>query len=516
MSLRELAGRVAGTRDLLPQRLCEWLDRPARPFAIVMGWIGSTILFLLVATGLGGPTEGDSSEVVYGTWAIAHGHLGCVYPVIAPHLPLGLADPFALAAPFYPILAGLTAAILRIGHSAPYPTAHALGPGCIHGFTLAYHWSSVSSAILPTVRLGYLTWIAVLSGASYIVRATPRRGTRWEVAMTFVLAVTPPVVMCITYYFHPQDLLAMGLILLGLGALVRGRISASGVWLGLALTAQQFAVLVVATVVVSLVLAQRKELTKFIMGVAVAVLVVSGPFVAASGLRAVRTVLLGSSRVGSDISAYGGTIVFSLGLRGVPDFLVARVVPIIASAVLAWIVMRTPNIRKSPTHIVVALATAALLCRLIFEVNLFGYYFMASVVGLVICEVLRGQFGRDSLAFAGLFLVGMNPEHIAFISNLTSYGLSLYYDLPIVVLGLGVLVFLYETARRRFAPTFVVWLVLVTMAGQTHLFHRYNPFWAFPVWAWQIVLVGYLVVIVVRRLRGAVSQENRVEELATA
>ena len=513
MSLRGLAGRVVETRDLLPRRLCAWLDRPVRPFAIVMGWIGSTILFLLVATGLGGPTEGDSSEVVYGTWAIAHGHLGCVYPVIAPHLPLGLANPFALAAPLYPVLAGLVAAALRIGHAVPYPSAHALGPACVHGFTQAFHWSASSAAIMPTVRLGYLAWLVVLAGASYLVRATPRRGTRWEVAMMFVLAVTPPVVMCITYYFHPQDLLAMGLVLLGTGALLRERTVASGVWFGLALTAQQFAILAIVAVVAVMALTRWRSLGRLLVGAAAAVLVVDGPFVAVSGLRAVKTVLLGSSRVGSAISAHGGTVVFALGLRGIPDFLVARVAPIVAGAIVAWLVTRATRERPLRPDVVVAVVTATLLCRLIFEVNIFGYYFMASAIGLVLLEVVRGQFGRDVLALAGLFVVGMNPEHIALISNLTTYGLSLYYDLPIVVLGLGVLVFIYETARRRFSPTLVVWLVLVTMAGQTHLFHRYDPFWAFPEWAWQIVLVGYLVVIVARRLRGAVSQEARAEEL---
>ncbi len=510
MSALSLLGRLAETRAVLARRVVARLDRPVRPFALVMGWIGSTVLFLLVATGLGGPTEGDSSEVVYGTWAIAHGHLGCVYPVVAPHLPLGLADPFALAAPLYPILAGVVAAVLRIGHTVPFPSGHALGPDCVHGFTLAFRWSSVSGAILPTVRLGYLTWVVVLAGATYLVRGTSRRGTGWEVATGFLLAVAPPIVMCITYYFHPQDLLAMGLVLFGLGATVRDRTLAAGVWLGLALTAQQFAVL---AIVALLVLVGRARVVRLLAGVAAAVLVVDGPFVAVSGFRAVKTVLLGSSRVGSDIAAHGGTVVFSLGLTGIPDFLLARVTPIVAAALVAWLVGRTTTARPLRPYLIVAAVTAALSCRLVFEVNLFGYYFMACAVGLLLGEVLRGQVGRDVLAFAGLFVVGMNPEHIALISNLTTYGLSLYYDLPIVVLGLGVLTLLYDAVRRRFSPTLVLWLALVTLAGQTHLFGRYNPYWSFPEWAWQIVLVGYLVAILARRLRWAASEEAPVEEL---
>lgn len=490
------------TRPLLPRAWCARLDRPVRPVAILLGWIGSTLTFVLVATALGGPTEGDSSEVVYGSWAVAHGHLTCVYPVIAKNLPLGLANPFALAAPLYPLLSGAVAWVLRIGHTVPFPGPHALGPGCAHGFTAMYHWSTASSVVLPTVRIGYVTWLVLLAGVAYLVRATSLRGTGWEVLTGFLVALTPPVVMCLTYYFHPQDLLAMGLVLAGTGALLRGRDVLGGVLLGLSLTSQQFAILAVVALVVLL---GRTRAVRVGAAAAVAIAVVDVPFIAVSGLRAVKTVLLGSSRVGSAISAHGGTVAFSLGLTGVPDFLLARIAPIAAAAlVAAWARRRRWGVTLAP-DLVVAVVTAALLSRLVFEVNLFGYYFMASLVGVALLEALRHQVGRDVLALLGLFVVELNPEHIALISNLTSYGLSLYFDLPIVVLALGVLLLLYDALRRRLSPGLVAWIAFVALAGETHLWHRYDPVWNLPEWAWQIVLVGYLLVIVARRLHATLA-----------
>ncbi len=484
-------------RQTLPSAFVERLNRPVRGFAVVTGWIGSTVLFLLVATGLGGPTEGDSAEVVYGTWAVAHGHLACVYPGTGGHLPQGFASPFALAAPLYAVVSGIVSAVLRIGHGVPFPSSSALGPGCARGFDAMYHWSTVSSAIIPTVRVGYVTWVVLLAGVAYVVRSTSLRGTGWEVLVGFLVAVAPPVVMCLTYYFHPQDLLAMALVLLAVGAWLRGHVLASGIALGLAVTSQQFSVL---AVVVLLVLCERAVLVRFAVGLAATVVAVDGTFVLASGWHAVKTVLLGSSRVGSSVTAHGGTVVFALDLKGVVAFMVARVAPIVAAALVAWIVRRW--VGRTPLAVLGAL-TAAMLCRLVFEVNLFGYYFMAVTVGIALIEVTRRQIGRDALALVGLLVVAFDPEHVALVANLTTYGLSVYYDLPIAVFALGVAVLLVDVVRRRPSVALLAWLGFVALAGEAHLWHRYYPVWNLPEWAWQVVLVPFAGVVVARRLLGA-------------
>src|ERR1035438_9457021 len=50
--------------------------------------------------------------------------------------------------------------------------------------------------------------------------------------------------------FHPQDLLAMGLILCGVASVLRDRWVLAGVLMGLALTSQQFSILVLVVLLV--------------------------------------------------------------------------------------------------------------------------------------------------------------------------------------------------------------------------------------------------------------------------
>lgn len=501
--------RLANSRSMAGPRLRARLNRPVRPLTIVMGWVGSTILFLLVATALGGPTEGDSSEVVYGTWAVQHGHLDCVYPVVGSHVPFGLADPFALAPPLYPLLSGVVAALLRIGHAAPFPSAHALGLSCNRGFSEMYHWSIRASAILPTVRLGFLSWIAILAGVAFLVRSSDRRDTGWEVLASFALALVPPVVMCLTYYFHPQDLLALACVLFGVGMTLRNRPVAAGVCLGLALTAQQFSIL--ATIVL-VILLERRNLGRLLLGTVAAVAIIDGPFIALSGLRAIKIVLLGSSRVGSSITPHGGTVVFSLGLTGIPDFLVARILPIVVAIVVALAVRRARRgVPLSPAGLV-SVVGVGLLCRLVFEVNIYGYYLMATIVMVMLVDVLRGQVGRDVLALGGLFLVYFDPEHIALVSNLTPYGLAVYYDIPIVVGALGVAIFVYDAVRRRNVTLDALWLALVALTGETRLWGHYYPVWNLPEWAWQVIIVGYALVVMARRLASFMVRDPELED----
>lgn len=510
--------RLATTRSFIPAPVRARLSRSVRPATILLGSIGATLIFLLIATALGGPTEGDSAEVVYGTWAVAHWHLACVYPVSRNVPNFVLANPFALAAPLYPLLSGAIAAVLRVGHLSPFPNDRMLGPNCSHGFTALYHWSTTSSAILPTVRLGYVTWLILLSGVVFTLRATRARNTGFEVLAGPIVALVPPVAMCLTYFFHPQDLLAEGLILFAAGAFFRRWWVLCGALSGLALTSQQFAVL---AVVVLVILVEREAVLAVLVSMVAVVAVIDGPFVLVSGERALRTALLGSSRVGSAIVSHGGTVLFATGATGVVAFLVSRVVPVVAAAALAFWGRRQGARPRDPAFVTGLVATA-LWTRLVFEINLFGYYFMATVVTLVVLEMLRGDLGRDVVAFVGLLLVGMNPEHIAFISNLTSYGLTLYNDLPIVVGALGVAVLLYDIGRRRaLVIADLAWVGFVALTGESNLWHRYYPVWDLPTWAWQIVLVGYLGVILARRLAATTRQsqdsgtEGRLEDATT-
>lgn len=493
------------------------LDRSVRPFYLVLSWIGATVVFLAFSVLLGGPTEGDASEVVYGTWAVAHGRLACVYP--AHQVISGLGNPFTLAAPLYGFISGALAFLLRIGHSVPFPGSRALGPNCSNGFRAMFHWSIKASAIVPTIRLGYIVWLVLLAGVVAVVRASGRGRDLWEVAAVFAVALAFPVEMCLTYYFHPQDVLAMGLVLLALAGFLRGRWVWCGVALGLAVCSQQFAVLAAVPLVV---LAPRGAWTRMIPGAAVVVAVVDGAVLAATGGRGVETVLLGSSRVGQAIRSHGGTVVATTGLHGVALFVVARLAPIAVGAALALWARRRCAASPRPELVVVVVA-AGVLARLVFEENIYGYYFMAFAVALVVLEVVRRRCRRSVLAWFALLAVGFEPEHVAFTSNLTSYGLNLYWAIPIVLLAAGVLVLVADLARRRINPGLFAWVVFVLLTGETKLFNRLNPLVNIPEWAWQVVLVGMGIALLIPDLRSsatfspsfAVVEESRSDVDAT-
>lgn len=464
-----------------------------RAFWLALGYLTATMLFLGLSALLGGPTEGDAAEVVYGTWAVAHGRLACVYPATPHHAIAGLANPFTLAAPFYAVVSGAFAALLRIGHAVPFPTSTMLGPNCSNGFDAMFHWSVTSSSIEPTVRLGYLVWLVLLVGVVSIVRAAGRGKTGWEVAAVLAVALTFPVEMCLTYYFHPQDDLALGLILIGTALLLRGRWLWCGVLLGLALCSQQFALLAAAPL---FVLAPRAARWRVAVGVAVSLLLVDGSIVIAAHGRGVKTVLLGSSRAGQNIRPHGGTVLSATGLHGIALFAVSRVMPVVAAVLIAyWVERRMSSAWRRP-DLVVAVVAAGLLMRLVFEENIFGYYFVAVAVGLVVLDAVRRELRGELLAWFGLLTVAFIPEHVALTSNLTSYGLNLYYAIPIVVLAVGVVAMVIDAVHRRVRPYMVAWLLVVLLAGQSKLWGRQLPLINWSEWVWQVIVVGTALALV--------------------
>jgi hypothetical protein len=98
---------------------------------------------------------------------------------------------------------------------------------------------------------------------------------------------------------------------------------------------QRFVIL--AAIPLALVFPRERRVV-FVAGfVGIFALVVTPLAIATSG-RVLHWVLLGTSRAGAaGVAGAGGTVVFSAGLHGVALFLLARITPLAAAAVLlAW------------------------------------------------------------------------------------------------------------------------------------------------------------------------------------
>jgi Glycosyltransferase family 87 len=199
-----------------PDRLGRWLQGPVGIWALRAVALG--FILLIITTG---HTQIDRAEVAAPAQAIAGGHLDQAY-VAVPHRP---DQPPALQAPGFPLLAGLAMAI----------------------------WDGV---VGPDGAAGALTF-AGFAAAGLVLFAGARvagigdRGRRREVAFLIAMAVTPFFREALGNYYHPEDVLALGFLLLSLALVGDRRWLGAGVCLGLAVGCKQWALLALPPLIVT-------------------------------------------------------------------------------------------------------------------------------------------------------------------------------------------------------------------------------------------------------------------------
>jgi hypothetical protein len=406
-----------------------------------LSWLASTVLFVGIVDWLRGPAYGDAFLSTYSSWAVAHGQLACAFPSSATTTP-----------PVYPLLAGGIAAATRIGHSVAFPPKAALGPSCTHAFGAYNAWAGRANVELTTLRIGFVAWLVLLAGVVALLRASGRGRRGWEPATVLVVACLPPVWLCIENYFHPQDLLAFGLALASLACARRNAWVGAGILMALALLSQQFVLLVALPLVV---LAPRSQRTRFAVAGLVTGALVALPLVVASSGHATRNVLIGTGD-----SAYNqGTLLAELRLQGALLFMVARLVPLLLSLLLAvWVVRRLGRRRALEPVPLLSLIALSLSLRLVFDSSLYGYYFMAIAVALVVLVVVGGRLGPVLPAW--LLLVSL----VFTVGSASSVVLSRVW---------------WEHDLRHALPPAVLVLALVIGAI---LLVRHGPTWRLLVW----------------------------------
>lgn len=371
-----------------------WLDKPLSGWWCTLGWVFASVVFLSVVHLLRGPSLGDSDESIYSTWAIAHGHFSCAY------VP-GNTDSFPFKAPLYPILSGALAALTRIGSSIPFPSQADLGPHCSAAVSSISKWYVHAGALTPTVNLGLFTWFALLAGLVAFLRASGRGRCRWEPVVLVFAACAPPIFMAVQRFAHPEDLLAMGLSLSGLACVLRRRWVWAGVLLGFAVMTQQFALLVLVPVVIVAPSYQRVRVAVAAVGASALLLV---PLSVETSGRVIKA-LVGPGYQSSTLR----TVVSTMDLHGLPLFVLSRLMPIVLSAVLAtWAIHRLGRTVLDPLPLA-SLVGTSLSFRLVFEVNLYGYYFMAVAIILILLDVIRGRISVYVVAWIVLIAVPFYP-----------------------------------------------------------------------------------------------------------
>ena len=195
---------------------------------------------------LGGPAEGDASDSLYSTWAIAHGHLACAYsPITTHHIP-SIAQAQHLHRPF-----GRSSLVLLI-RSYESVTTFRSHPRARSARTALPRWSRCTAGQSnPMLRCPRFVSATSAGSSSWpewwrccgprdvgVVDGNRRRFCSWRV-------FRPCWRRCVDY-FHPQDLVAMGLILGGLGVCAAGVVDLGWRFGRTRFTTQQFALLVMA------------------------------------------------------------------------------------------------------------------------------------------------------------------------------------------------------------------------------------------------------------------------------
>ena len=390
------------------------LDRKISFLTIALVFVAGFAYFWVITRLNGGPSAGDSGETLNTTWAVAHGRFACAYP---PHNEWGL--PFA--APLYPLLSGFVAWVLRIGSRVPFPSTAAMGLHCATANKAITVWAISTRSLEPTLWIGLLTWLALACGVLYWFWVWQGRWTLRALGALVAIALAPTTLFPVWSYFHPQDILAVGLAFVGLAAVSRGQWYVGGMWLGAGFLAQQFVLLAIA----ALFVLAGTMVWRYVAGVATAVLGVGIPLLALTkGTSAVAT-FIGSGNGFINPSSILG----ELGISNHRWVVVLRVLTIIVTMVIAWWAGRRPSYRGTPRQLV-SVVGLAFITRLAFEANMYDYYVLAASVFVILVTFVVGR----NWSFAAIWLVGSsilltaNP-----LTERLSQGLPMWFQTLMVV-----------------------------------------------------------------------------------
>jgi hypothetical protein len=474
-----------------------WLDKPQSALMCLSSWILSSAIFVCMVALFGGPSQADAAESFYATWAIAHGKLACAYPPAGP-IPASDYFPFYQhqpgTPPLWPILSGAYAALTRIGHTAVFPSQHVLGAGCSNGNPEMYLWAQRTAAIFPTIGIGYLSWFVLLAGVVALLRASGRGRTGWEVFGVIFIAVVPMVWEPVLTSYHPQDLTSLGLALAGTACALRRKWVWAGILVGLAITSQQFAFLVLLPL---FVVAPGRNRWRLLVSSAAVVLLISLPFVVATSGKALHAVIFGTG----DSPTYGGTIVWETGLHGPALVFIARILPLLVSLAIAFWAFRRLGSRVVEPIPLISLLTISLSLRVVFEEGLFGYKLMAMSVMLVLLAIVQGQIRGRLVAWLALATLAFEPIPAGVAINARSWSDHAASALPLLFIAVALVLIAYDALHRRVRWYVIAWFVIAACA-----FLQW-PLWSldslrapYPHWFWQLILLSTGIAMAVSSL----------------
>jgi hypothetical protein len=398
------------------------------------------VVFLGIIFVRGGPNpaETDAHAVTFPTTAISHGDLR-----------LAEEQTYVPNPPGYPLLMAPVVTVLRPWIGSPRWCDDKAIPAVLRGPGAAYYRRiltpcSPALAVAGTPRypkwyrsqalLVVGAWVVLMAGAVLLLRAAGAGGGVGEVVLVGALLVLPATTDAVAQSFHPQDLMSVGFTCAGLSQVLRRRWATAGVVLGLAFLCKQFALLGLIGVL-AMAPGWRARL-RLVLPAAVAIAVAVVPFYAVDATGTVHA--LSAVYVAGAGVEKTPTMVGLFGLSEQTKLDLARDLPLVAAVGLAlavWGRRRPPSPPEPLALIGVGLACLSL--RLVFEVAILDYYFLAVGVFLLVLDFARRRLPLWSIGWVVAMRFGLTwlaPRGSLDLTAVAFLALSL---LP-VVLGLAV------------------------------------------------------------------------------
>jgi hypothetical protein len=299
-------------------------------------------------------------------------------------------------------------------------------------------------------------------------------------------------------YAHPQDVVALGFALAAVACALRSRWVAAGILVALSILTQQYALLVAIPL---LVVAPRGRRIPFVLAAAITAAVIALPLIALTSGAATRPIIAGSGASGG----LGGTVIWELHVRGGAQLLLAsRLPPLVLSLALSWYVVRRVGQSALQPAVLISLVAVSLSFRLVFEDNIFSYYYMALAVSLVLVDVVRGHIRQTLVAWVAMVtLVYTEPTIIVWRQF---WGQGARHWIPVIVIVVGLLLIIRDVLHHRVGWNAAMWAAAVVTAVIMWPVSN-NPLHYEPVtWLWQVILTGIGVALAVVPLHTLVRQ----------
>jgi hypothetical protein len=316
----------------------------------------------------------DRQEIAVPTYAIASGHPSAAYPPIPP----SLSQRVSYQPPGFPVAAAIPVAV----------------------------WQGLTGGANPSGALtlaGYGAAAMVVIAGGRLVGAGPG-GRRREMLFLAVVSVSPFFREALGNYFHPEDVLALGLLLLALSLASESHWGWAGVALGLAFGSKQWVLLAVPPLIA---MAPGRRAKARLLGAAFgAVALVYAPFILLKPAAAWQ-VFRGPVPVAGGFVPQT-TIVgmlreapWHVPLAYVNDM--ARLLPLLFATVVTavWVLVisrRYGTVARLPIENVLGLLLACVAFRLISDCIALSYYALPLMVLIAVADIWRSKVPAFAIA----------------------------------------------------------------------------------------------------------------------